>query len=139
MYQTMENFSKEAEKSNFRNLYLKMLSNNNRPFSPFSKAFKKNSFLQESNNGFLDCQVPHSDAKSPEENTFLRYLGCFSCDLDCTDFFFQDMKSLIIVLALASVSHGTERKFSVGKNTFLKDGKAFRYISGSLHYFRIPR
>ena len=23
-------------------------------------------------------------------------------------------------------------------NTFLKDGKPFRYISGSMHYFRIP-
>ena len=24
------------------------------------------------------------------------------------------------------------------KNTFLKDGEPFRYISGSMHYFRIP-
>lgn len=25
------------------------------------------------------------------------------------------------------------------KNEFLKDGKVFRYVSGSLHYFRIPQ
>jgi len=27
--------------------------------------------------------------------------------------------------------------FSIGNNTFLLDGKAFRYISGSVHYLRV--
>ena len=33
------------------------------------------------------------------------------------------------------------RSFTVDrqKGIFLKDGKPFRYVSGSLHYFRIPR
>ena len=33
------------------------------------------------------------------------------------------------------------RTFTVDRQrgTFLKDGKPFRYVSGSLHYFRIPR
>ncbi|XP_025202650.1 beta-galactosidase-like [Melanaphis sacchari] len=25
------------------------------------------------------------------------------------------------------------------KNEFIKDGNVFRYVSGSLHYFRVPR
>ncbi|VDK50692.1 unnamed protein product [Dibothriocephalus latus] len=35
----------------------------------------------------------------------------------------------------------TSRSFSIDtKNgTFLKDGAPFRYVSGSLHYFRIPQ
>lgn len=33
------------------------------------------------------------------------------------------------------------RSFSIDykNNCFLKDGKPFQYISGSIHYFRIPR
>jgi beta-galactosidase len=33
------------------------------------------------------------------------------------------------------------RSFTIDydNNRFLKDGKAFRYISGSFHYFRVPR
>ncbi|XP_050429419.1 beta-galactosidase-like [Adelges cooleyi] len=40
-----------------------------------------------------------------------------------------------------SLNKSTERTFIVDheKNEFLKDGKVFRYVSGSLHYFRIPR
>nr|VZI49787.1 unnamed protein product [Spirometra erinaceieuropaei] len=35
----------------------------------------------------------------------------------------------------------TSRSFSIDieKGTFLKDGAPFRYVSGSLHYFRIPK
>lgn len=35
----------------------------------------------------------------------------------------------------------TSRSFIVDyeNNVFLKDGKPFRYISGSIHYFRVPR
>lgn len=35
----------------------------------------------------------------------------------------------------------TKRSFLIDyeNNVFLKDGKPFQYISGSLHYFRVPR
>ena len=35
----------------------------------------------------------------------------------------------------------TSRSFIINyeKNTFMKDGKLFRYISGEMHYFRVPR
>ncbi|CAI6366112.1 unnamed protein product [Macrosiphum euphorbiae] len=35
----------------------------------------------------------------------------------------------------------SDRKFYVDyeKNEFIKDGNIFRYVSGSLHYFRVPR
>ena len=34
----------------------------------------------------------------------------------------------------------TERSFTIdyNNNTFLKDGKPFRYVSGSIHYARVP-
>ena len=44
-----------------------------------------------------------------------------------------------LLLFLPLLVRGQERSFTIGSNTFLKDGKAFRYVSGSLHYFRIPR
>ena len=33
------------------------------------------------------------------------------------------------------------RSFTIDydNNTFLKDGEPFRYISGSIHYFQVPR
>jgi beta-galactosidase len=35
----------------------------------------------------------------------------------------------------------TERSFTIDyeNNVFLKDGKVFQYISGGIHYFRVPR
>lgn len=47
---------------------------------------------------------------------------------------------LLLFLQLLLVTR-TKRSFTVDwdKNTFLKDGKPFRYISGSMHYFRIPK
>ena len=35
---------------------------------------------------------------------------------------------------------GGTRYFTVDYdgNTFIKDGKAYRYVAGSLHYFRVP-
>ena len=45
---------------------------------------------------------------------------------------------LLLLFPLLAKGRGQERSFTIGKNTFLKDGKAFRYVSGSLHYFRIP-
>ena len=46
----------------------------------------------------------------------------------------------ILLMLLLALPTTTSRSFSVDyeKNTFLKDGKPFRYISGSMHYFRIP-
>ena len=34
-----------------------------------------------------------------------------------------------------------ERSFGIDykHNRFVKDGQGFRYISGSIHYFRVPR
>ena len=34
-----------------------------------------------------------------------------------------------------------ERSFEIdyARNQFVKDGNPFRYVSGSIHYFRIPR
>lgn len=35
----------------------------------------------------------------------------------------------------------TERSFIIDyeNNAFLKDGQVFQYISGGIHYFRVPR
>ncbi|GFX85123.1 beta-galactosidase [Trichonephila clavipes] len=48
-----------------------------------------------------------------------------------------DALVLFLVLCAKTVS---PRSFSVDyeKDTFLKDGKPFRYMSGSIHYFRVP-
>ena len=37
--------------------------------------------------------------------------------------------------------NATQRTFQIDyhHNCFLKDGQPFRYISGSIHYFRVPR
>lgn len=45
----------------------------------------------------------------------------------------------IYILSIFALATG-ERSFTIdsGHNTFLKDGIPFRYISGSIHYFRIP-
>ena len=42
--------------------------------------------------------------------------------------------------SVRSLRTNNTRSFSIGyeHNTFLKDGEPFRYISGSIHYFRIP-
>ena len=47
---------------------------------------------------------------------------------------------LIQLSTTTALSSTASRSFSVDyqSNTFLKDGKPFRYISGSIHYFRIP-
>lgn len=51
------------------------------------------------------------------------------------------MKYVIIVLffILCYGAYG-ERSFTIDfkNNQFLKDGKPFRYISGGIHYFRVP-
>ncbi|XP_054717732.1 beta-galactosidase-like [Uloborus diversus] len=44
------------------------------------------------------------------------------------------------VIVLTCISMVLSRKFTVDyeNNCFLKDGKPFRYVSGSIHYFRVP-
>ena len=53
------------------------------------------------------------------------------------------MKPLLqlIMLSLASSSCLGSRSFTIDyeNDTFLKDGEPFRYISGSMHYQRVPR
>ena len=50
---------------------------------------------------------------------------------------------LLVCLTYATcLFHQTAaRSFTVDykNNVFLKDGEPFRYISGSIHYFRVPR
>ena len=45
------------------------------------------------------------------------------------------------LLLLSLVSSSSSRSFTIDyeNNVFLKDGEPFRYISGSIDYFRIPR
>src|SRR5438132_2165525 len=49
---------------------------------------------------------------------------------------------LLQVLVIVLVSYRSQAKpsFTVDyeHDTFLKDGKPFRYVSGSIHYFRVP-
>ncbi|KAM4842470.1 beta-galactosidase [Thomomys bottae] len=48
---------------------------------------------------------------------------------------------LLAPLLLGSELRNTSRTFVLdySQDRFLKDGKPFRYISGSIHYFRVPR
>lgn len=48
--------------------------------------------------------------------------------------------SQLIVISICHL-HNTEKSFVIDykNNQFLKDSKSFRYISGGIHYFRIPR
>jgi beta-galactosidase len=47
----------------------------------------------------------------------------------------------ILLLFACTTGVSTERSFTIDyeNNVFLKDGKVFRYISGGIHYFRVPR
>lgn len=46
----------------------------------------------------------------------------------------------LVILGGPSLTNGKNRSFTIdyAKNEFLKDGVPFRYISGSMHYFKIP-
>ncbi len=48
--------------------------------------------------------------------------------------------TFLLLVCLCAVNCKSQRSFKIdpGRKTFLKDGEPFRYISGSLHYFRIP-
>ncbi|XP_044311476.1 beta-galactosidase isoform X2 [Varanus komodoensis] len=64
----------------------------------------------------------------------------FRCPLFCNCNMFA-----LLLLPLLHAGFGTpltsQRSFGIdyARNCFLKDGKPFRYISGSIHYSRIPR
>jgi beta-galactosidase len=49
---------------------------------------------------------------------------------------------IIVMTSLLNVIRGdADHSFTIDRSrqTFLKDGEPFRYVSGSLHYFRIPK
>ena len=50
------------------------------------------------------------------------------------------MSKLAVLAVLVSLSTSAP-SFSIDftNDTFLKDGKPFRYVSGSIHHYRIPR
>lgn len=47
---------------------------------------------------------------------------------------------LVVSFSCATVITALDRSFTIdyGRNCFMKDNKPFRYISGEIHYFRIP-
>ncbi len=47
--------------------------------------------------------------------------------------------AILSVFEMASSAMQRSFKIDYEGNCFLKDGKPFRYISGSIHYFRVPR
>ena len=55
----------------------------------------------------------------------------------------MDMANLcVLVVLILSITHSSSsRSFTIDwkNNVFLKDGEPFRYISGSFHYFRVPK
>lgn len=49
---------------------------------------------------------------------------------------------MVPLITFGIVTSGVaERSFKIdyNKHTFLKDGKPFRFVGGSMHYFRVPR
>ncbi|XP_056621067.1 beta-galactosidase [Triplophysa dalaica] len=50
-------------------------------------------------------------------------------------------RMLLLLMILPSITLSSNPSFTVDyhQNSFLKDGKPFRYISGSIHYSRVPR
>eukprot|EP00069_Balaena_mysticetus_P013789 bmy_21984T0 len=51
------------------------------------------------------------------------------------------MRRVEVLMWFRPCSNASQRTFEIdyGHNCFLKDGQPFRYISGSIHYFRVPR
>ncbi|XP_066301259.1 beta-galactosidase-like [Branchiostoma lanceolatum] len=47
--------------------------------------------------------------------------------------------SLVVLVLLGARADGRSFSIDYDNNTFLKDGEPFRYISGSIHYSRVPR
>ena len=56
---------------------------------------------------------------------------------------FRLVLNILLLFACTAVNTGvaTERSFIIDyeNNVFLKDGKVFQYISGGIHYFRVPQ
>ena len=68
-----------------------------------------------------------------------------SCRVLASQNIFRDRMFRLVFIALMLFACGSsvsnQRSFIIDyeNNVFLKDGKVFRYISGGMHYFRIPR
>lgn len=56
-------------------------------------------------------------------------------------YLFYFLFSVLINLQQGNSFKSEERSFYIDyeKNTFIKDGKPFRYVSGSIHAYRIPK
>ncbi len=50
------------------------------------------------------------------------------------------LKTVLVILVIFFNHTDAERSFRIDseKNEFLKDGQVFRYVSGEMHYFRVP-
>ena len=48
---------------------------------------------------------------------------------------------LLFFVVSVPFHYASSRSFTIDyeRNVFLKDGQPFRYVSGSIHYFRVPR
>ncbi|XP_048244851.1 beta-galactosidase-like [Haliotis rufescens] len=53
----------------------------------------------------------------------------------------RSLTASVVVAGLLVVVGGQTRSFTIdySEDTFVKDGESFRYISGSIHYTRVPR
>lgn len=47
------------------------------------------------------------------------------------------MRSLLLLFSFFSLAYAGTFTVDYNKHIFLKDGQEFRYISGSIHYFRV--
>ena len=60
-------------------------------------------------------------------------------DVWCT-MFRNGVVLCLALLACLTSANGAKRSFVIDwtNNQFLKDGKPFRYMAGTMHYFRVP-
>ncbi|CAF1535436.1 unnamed protein product, partial [Adineta steineri] len=54
---------------------------------------------------------------------------------------YQQLYVLLIIILCICGDCESEQSFGIDfdRNTFIKDGKPFQYISGSIHMYRMPR
>ena len=47
---------------------------------------------------------------------------------------------ILFIFVFVRSSNAGKRNFAIdyNKNVFVKDGEPFRYVSGSMHYFKVP-
>ena len=73
--------------------------------------------------------------------TFIMYFIMVDVKIVFIDKMFQSRTNFIIIFIFIFIYNvSSKRSFTIDydNNCFLKDGKPFRYISGSIHYFRVP-